>query len=476
MSSKRLITIGLLSCIVVALPGADIRFSLSNSTLLSTGSSQPLWFTANRDGYVPSDPVSTTTWFDARYAQLLTPSLSVEAAMAAGIAGTDAAITAQLREAWVSAQWRGLELKGGLFPFTRGFIPFEQLSSGSMSISGNAYPLPSIQISAPDFLSVPLTDDNVAVLGGISHGWFTGDGAVENHLLHEKWAYLRLGSPAGALSVHGGLIHQVIWAGTSDVLPDRSQPAPATFDNFVRVFSSSSGGGDASLSDQLNRLGDTKGIWDLGLSLRLEKMTLYSYYHHFFEDGSGFRWLNAFDGLVGVAVELDHNLPVIPVRFVREWVDTRYQSGELHDVTIDGTNYLLGGRDSYYVNGTYVNGWSHRDRILGNPLLILSGTGTDARIASNRVWSRHIGAEGFFTGSISYRVKITHVWHYPSYSSVSIVSDEDERLEQWHNLFEVEYQSPFGLESLRLTGAVGLDVGSVYDDAVGFGLSASYSF
>lgn len=475
---------GLLGCLAFLLVATAAHADSDEGHNFSTAQevyaahdSVPLWLHANKFGRVPDDSWSSITSASYRYLGGKGRDFRFDAGLALSGIFSKEGVEPYLGRADASVAWRFVEFRGGVFPFTRGFVAFPELSSGSMSISGNAEPIPLVQLATPDFVALPFTGDRVGVLGGISQGWIPGDRFVENPLLHEKWAYLQLGKKEEGLVAYGGLVHQVTWAGSSDFLSDQNQPAGVSLANFWRAFFSSGGGSDSPTTDQKNALGNTVGIWDLGLTMNLSSETaIRGYYHHFFEGRGSFEWNNGLDGLFGLGLELPELFPGFPTKLLFERVKTTYQSGPLHAVVDDdGDTLILGGRDSYYHNGIYQNGWSHKNRILGTPLFVLIGEDEDARVASNRIEARHLAIAGNVSSSMDYRLLLTRVRHRPAYASESIVTEEENGLVQWHGLLELGHTLRIGnKDELRVAAAIGSDYGQVYEDSFGLGFSVSW--
>ena len=174
---------------------------VGNDSLIAT-QHMPIWLHANRRGYISDEEASTLLWSELSYERSLTSDISFAARSGLGIGSEDGDhFFGQLRQESLTFGWRFLELKGGVFPFTRGTIPFPEPGSGSLSVSDNAYPIPSIQLTTPDFVPIPCTNDQLSLLAGTSHGWFTGDGTVEGRLLHEEWTYPRAGRQSASVSI-----------------------------------------------------------------------------------------------------------------------------------------------------------------------------------------------------------------------------------------------------------------------------------
>ena len=457
------------------LASSDISSTVTQDVYASSNE-LPVWLYSNTWGKVPDDSLSSITSVETNGQIEFENDVSLYGSLGLSFRIFDDQADLQLSQTFLAADWKGIRLRGGIARERRGDIPMPDLSSGSLSISGNAQPVPNIQFWSPEYLSLPYSNESIAVKAGLSHGWFTGDRWIDNTLLHEKWTYIRFGGPDDSVSLYGGLIHQVLWGGSLDPDSAGSEPARASWSNFIRVLTARSGGDDAPETDQLNVIGDQLGTYDIGFSWNHEHVKIEGYYQHFFEDGSGMRWRNGLDGLFGIAGTAEHGIPIVPSMLTYERILTNYQSGQFLDATVDGEKVVLGGQDSYYHNGVYRTGWSHQDRILGTPLFVLQGTGAQARIASNRIRGHHVGVGGSVTEDIEYRLLSSHAWHYPAYAEETIVADDRQKLQQWNALVEVAYQFPYQQSQAKVLARIGWDIGSVYDDTWGAGLGLSVEY
>ncbi|MBK6979674.1 MAG: hypothetical protein IPH28_23430 [Cytophagaceae bacterium] len=87
------------------------------------------------------------------------------------------------------------------------------LSSGSFSWSGNAMPLPKIQLSIPNYIRLD-RQGLFSIKGGYAHGYFDNNRPyAKNIKLHQKWMYLKLGKPNWKINLFSGFNHQVMWEG-----------------------------------------------------------------------------------------------------------------------------------------------------------------------------------------------------------------------------------------------------------------------
>ena len=232
----------------------------------------------------------------------------------------------------------------------------DNLSSGHMIISKNAEPIPKIGFVTSKKIN---SNNNVSFDFGLSHGQFSKEKQLidiygewrysEAPILHEKFIYLNLINDKYTFSL--GLVHSVMWGGeySSEF---GSRKFPVTLENFFKVLIAADGY-DEGGSHQ-NSLGNHIGIWDFSILKKHDNRLLKLYYQHIFEDTSGLRFANQYDGLWGFeSVNYKSN-----TNFLIEYLSTSNVSAE--------SAYL---NDRYYTNYQYKLGWSYKGYTLGNPYI-----------------------------------------------------------------------------------------------------------
>ncbi|SIQ32259.1 Capsule assembly protein Wzi [Alkalispirochaeta americana] len=467
-------------------------FSLSVAAHLAGGTGRtPFWVQSRQWGLYTDSALQASQSLEGIYRHQFGEHGELTALLDLDLFTDDDGLEPRLRFGYAALQWRELILKAGVFPELLGITPHPDLSSGSMAVSGNARPLPKVQISTDGFVSVPGTQEALQVKLGLNHGWYTGERYQGRELLHEKWAYARLGLPQ-EFGFYAGLIHHGTWGGDA---------TSVDLDSYLRILRASGGGSDDLATFQKGNFGNNRGIWDIGVQAPFEDFRVDLYHHNFFEQNRDYKFRNGRDGLWGVALRLDRP-GWWPTTFVVEHVRTSYQSGSYHtfrelyrdneehfkgdgidDVTDDpGAIDVHRGRSSYYSHGIYRNGWSHQDRIIGNPFIMGTGSGEDFRIASNRVRAGHYGLGGAIDRHVQYHLLFSYVEHLstevsgsPRYAPRTIVP-EGETWVQTHSYLGLTMARAFGKDSLTVSAGLGLDVGDVYDDALGMSLSLRWFF
>ncbi len=159
--------------------------------------------------------------------------------------------------------------------------------------------------------------------------------------------------------------HNAIWGGKVTGYGKQ----PSDFDDYFKIFFNQGGGADAVDIDKPNRLGDVFGSWNFGYKKTIKKSTFHTYHQFYFEDKSGLKLknrMNKFDGLTGILLNYNNT------KLIFERIKTSNQGGKIHPP----------GRDGYYWNGIYRNGWKYKGRVIGNIFILPN---------KNRIKINHFG-------------------------------------------------------------------------------------
>lgn len=406
---------------------AELQFAFSSQDYLSQ------WIVSNRYG-VLDDQSPDAYFLGGIHAPYSTDSSNFKVAF-----GFDYLLKADLgssriQQAYAQAKFHFIELTAGRIARTVGSHKPE-LSTGSLALSQNARPMPVIQISVPEYTPVPFTKEIVSFKGHILHGWFEEGRYIDRPLLHEKSFYLQIGAPAWPVSVYGGLVHFAQWGGTR---PNGAEIGSGLGD-FWRVFSgrqaanTSAGGGEF-----INALGNHLGILDLGINVSLQNVDIRIYQQDPFEDNLSLTTdFVLHDQLLGInIVPKDHKF-IEEVLY--EYLNTTQQGGPGLPDPLPGNDpedlslnygYEYGGRDDYYNNYLYRDGWTYQNRILGNPLLLSRNRAVrflddipaftfSEATANNRVRVHHLGVKGRFNERIAFKLLATYTRNLGTYAGLN---------------------------------------------------------
>ena len=321
------------------------------------------------------------------------------------------------------------------------------LGSGSLLLSHNAPALPGIRIGFDRWTPIPGLFGYAELKGGMAHAWLTDGIGTKRSKLHYKWAGVQFG---GSLPVNISyeLHHAAQWGGYDSEGHDLGNDWNA----FRRVFMAQSGG--SSYSESFNALGNHLGSQQLAVTANGKGWNVKIYWQNILEDNFNFIGMghNLPDGRWGVCAQ-QQVWPFIHT-LTMEYICTTDQSGPLHDQ--DGIIYA--GRDEYYVNYTYPQGWNYYLRSLGTPLITspLYNTTEYTQTLNNRIQAWHIGVAGDIYG-FQYRLLGTYVRNYGTYhyddwytlksDNTALLLDVSKRVEKaWGLDFGVRIGADFGTQ------------------------------
>lgn len=297
-------------------------------------------------------------------------------------------------------------------------IADDHLSSGDLTRSVNAAPIPGVAAGFIDFVDIPLTKGWVQINGEIMYGrmmdsefkkrefnYYSGLEAI-NLYYNYKRCYFRT-NPEKPFHVIVGMQAAAIFGGVSYTyrygkLLDVDHRG-FKFADLLQAFFPREGG-------EAYYEGSHLGSWDLKATYSLrDGSMLHAYFEWPWEDGSGIGRMNGWDGLWGL--QYDFAREGIVTKAVVEYLDFTNQSGPIHyDPEDNKESPMTGhaqGADNYYNNDIY-GAYSNYGMGIGTPFLVAPIYNRDGMLSylHNRARGFHAAVEGNPTDRISYRLMI----------------------------------------------------------------------
>ncbi len=468
--------------------GKKTEYRVEAGLFSATAGTNPFWVRSNQNGEVPLESSGFTV--RAALQRDYAPRADTKFSYGYGVRGVvNAGKTNQflLSEAYGKIRFGAFELSAGRRREVMGLVD-SVLSSGSYVWSGNALPMPKIQLSIPEYTPV-LKNGLIAIKGNYAHGWFgTGD-SVANYYLHQKSFSVRLGKPDWRFKIHAGFNHQVQWGGT--VLYPRFDSGVritqfgTDWQSYLFVVTGKSLYADKSLfaldtltitnnaasAEGGNRVGNHLGTVDFGVEYEDEHNRWFFYRQSIYEAGALFRLNNIADGLTGLSLNRKHVKQGIQ-RVVLEYLHTSSQGGPLSSSRA-GTIPQLRGYEDYFNNGRYIDGWVYNHQTIGTPFImpLAYTTGLPQNLAKNPYYI------------VNNRVNALTLGVKSRYGPLDLVT----RLSVSNNLgnyttplaytqLSVQQQIMVTMNDYQLTANVGYDGAGVLKQNVGVSLLASRSF
>ncbi len=449
---------------------------------LVSGEHTPFWLRANQYGIVPTNGSFGTVRLGAYsgYRATKTDSLVIRPRRfdwgyglnVAGNAGNTSQLL--LTEAYVKVRFHQIEFYAGRRREIVGLTD-TLLTSGSYSWSGNALPLPKIQIGTVGYAPLKFTKGLIAINAYISHGWFN-DGFVQHSYLHQKMVYGRLGKPNWRVKFYGGFSDQAQWSGyapglgNDPNLSDNGQLASgwSAFFNVVttrRGASSYTTNPNVVSIDQGNRIGNHLGSFDGAIEFNIGSYQVMAYRQFLYETGALFYLTNVADGLNGIRFKrrTPGTSRVSLERFTVEFFYSRSQGGP--EFVIDDPQRR--GRNEYFNHSQYRDGWTYLDRTIGTPFLsqrseVRSELAVEP-IANNRVSLLHLGAAGTINQRTSWLMKLSYSQNFGTYPN-----PYPPGINQFSGLLQVATPIRLGtLGDCQLNASLALDQGKLLYNSTG---------
>jgi hypothetical protein len=439
-------------------------FSSSNYT--------PFWLRANQFGAVPTEEnyvhVGGSTYIEYRKGKKMDWGFGASGRLNLGETKADLLV----QEAYLKGKWGIFELSAGRKKYIQGLMD-STLSSGSFAFSGNALPMPKVEIVVNEYWYPDFLGGYLGFKGNFVHALFDNKRSDVDHIfLHQKSFYGRLGKPNSLFKFYGGFNHQVQWGGTLKYADPTNQASrkgkvASSLKDYLYVITGQSmaaAGGDTAkygYNDAYNRLGNHLGTVDVGMEIDGKFGKVFFYRQSIYEDGSLFYGNNITDGLHGVAFSTKRKQGLLKLVF--EYFNTTSQGGAGGSGNTVG---FLRGQDNYLNNSVYREGWTYLGRGLGSPLMTLDSetdlnAGKDIFYDNNRIETFYIGAEAMigenrlmFRGSLSNAIGFYGAEYVPVKKQLAVGL-------QWQRQIFVFGQDAF------LSANIGADMGSWKKDLVG---------
>lgn len=355
------------------------------------------------------------------------------------------------------------------------------LTSGFYSWSGNARPMPKIQLGTKDYLNFFWKWAGIHMT--YSHGYFDNSGPISGAMLHQKSLFGRLGKPNSHVSIFGGLTHQVSWGGEANVKNGgKFDFYPSSINTYYYVVTVSKNRtlvpiDDLSTDDDTNnQYGNHLGSIDFALKFQSKQIEMLVYKQTAFETGRVFSLTTSDDGLTGISIKRKKR------GFIEKLVIENLYTQNL-GLYIAPLAKLVGFKDPHYPEiENYFNnggrgGWVYQSKGIGTPLIVLdseSAAGGSSSIFSlNAVRGYYLGLSGSFTPDFIWNLKVSKSHH--GYL-VGSLRDPANR----YVVDKPQFASAFSMQKLinkkiELKAQIGYDQGEVINNTIGLLLGVQYT-
>lgn len=331
--------------------------------------------------------------------------------------------------------------------------------NGELLYSSNARPIPGIVISSNDYIKLPKAVGRYLAFKFRYGEYLTFDDRyVNNTRIHNFMVAGRL-NITPEFSLEAGFEHYAQWAGDGQ---------PKGFKNYLKIVTVKEGGEDASVSDQINRLGNHLGQHLGKAKYENDVFEASLFYAHQFEDGSGRKFKNLPDGLYGMYfTRKKHSKWFKSALYEIHY--TKSQSGAHHNDQ-QNPDIVLGGEDNYFNHGGYRSGWTYYGNVIGSPFFSPNKANADDLtdgVYNNRFVAHHFGVSGALPLDIEYRIRFSYSQNYGTYSS-PFTNKDGKRISKPQFSFGAEFIAPNFNLPFNTALNIGFDKGDLLKNNFGF--------
>lgn len=401
------------------------------------------------------------------------------------ISGTGLTSHVYIQQAHLDINWKRVRVSLGQKE-RWGDFKNHRLSTGALTESGNARPVPQIRIELPEYWNIPGTEEWLGLRGHIAYGWFTDenwqkDFVAENKArttgvrYHTKSGFLRVGNEKKfPLTAEVGLHMATQFGGNTYNRGNHDglfTDNPTRLKDYLIAFLPTKGDKLYVSADQANIAGNVLGSYLGVITWNSNEWMIRLNYEHVFDDHSQMFWEYGMwtEQLVGIELDLKRFrwLKAITI----EYFNLKNQSGPIYHDSTDKIPDQISCRDNNYSHHTY-NGWFNYGMMMGTPLVSSPLYNTDGTliIYNNRVEAFHFGVEGYLADWIGYRMLITRSNNWGTYSQPFTEIKQDTS-----GLIEITLK-PDVLKSWSLTASFAFDKGDLYGDNYGAMLTLKREF
>jgi hypothetical protein len=468
----------------------QITYDLSTETAVGTGDFTAYQLTANRHHVLATRPNTAYLRGAVNVEHAFSEHLKLSGAVDA-IASVHADHKVYLQQCYANLSYKSFFIEAGSRE-QKQVVRDELLSNGSFVKGTNAKPIPQVHFGTNDFWTVPYTKNWLQVNFDFGYGKFLDSEYREDRYLqaadvnkvyttgayyHQKHLYFR-SNPTKPFFVTIGIEHAVQFGGINHKMVNGEMIAKKKPTNLKAFWNVILPLGDSNYFE--NEAGEDWvygnhiGVMTYQIGWNINKNhQIQAYLDNPFEDGSGIRKGNGWDGLWG----LQYSNKTSGRQYVRgavfEYFQSTNQCGPLH---FDGGDYpepfrsqlkdKVTGNDNYY-NHDFYDGYSHYGMtpgiaLISSPIYNKDGY-TSYRDTRIKAW--HLGVNGEITDRLSYLVKGSYREGWGTYYVP---------LSPKHHSFDAMFQGIYQLGPWQFSAAYAFDKGNIYGDNSTFNFKINF--
>lgn len=458
--------------LTTTLSAQELKYSIEMNGIASNGDYAPFWHISNRQGvgsietnsgYIRSaisgDYSINSDWSGAYGVDIL-------------IAGNHTS-TFIVQQAYADINWKMFTLSLGQKERWSG-LSNHRLSTGSLTESGNARPIPQIRFEASEYWDMFGTNGWFTLRGHLAYGWFTDENWQKDFAApntqrtvgvryHSKGIHFKFGKQERyPLTFEFGLDMVAQFGGTAYNLYNNKGynfHNPTGIDDYFKILVPTKGDENYHSLDQGNIAGNHLGSWNGAITWEQRNWKLRTYYDHTFDDHSQMFWEYGLwtEQLIGIELSLKESKWIKGIAI--EYFNLKNQSGPIYHDSDELIPDQISSVDRNY-NHEWYNGWYNYGMSIATPLVTSPIYNKSHKLKSenNRVEAFHIGVEGEPAKNIGYRLLLTKSNNWGTYDNP--FTDIKSNIS---GLFELTY-TPSWLKGWSATASFAFDNGELYNN------------
>lgn len=241
------------------------------------------------------------------------------------------------------------------------------MTSGFYIWSGNALPIPKMQIGTRGFRVIPFTNGMVSWLGNYAHGWFGTGEFASGYFLHQKTLIVKLGKFDNFINFYFGATHFGQWGGYAPKLikyniTTPTGALPGSWKDYLDMILSRNLDATSNSNLSLYQVGNQLGTIEALVNFKGRYSEWKTYFQHGIESRGIFN--NLPDGLYGISYKntlKDSKTPKMR-KLLLEVLTTMNQNTQF-----DNNSNLYYNDDYFNHPLQYLDGWTYKRAVIGNP-------------------------------------------------------------------------------------------------------------
>ncbi|MCA0230609.1 MAG: capsule assembly Wzi family protein [Bacteroidetes bacterium] len=245
------------------------------------------------------------------------------------------------------------------------------MTSGFYIWSGNALPIPKVQIGTRGFRIIPFTNGMVSWLGNFAHGWFGTGEFASSYFLHQKTLFLKFGKSQNVINFYLGATHFGQWGGYAPKLikyniTTPNGALPGSWKDYVDMVLSKNLDVTSNSNLSLYQVGNQLGTIEALVNFKRRYGEWKTYFQHGIESRGIFN--NLPDGLYGISYKntLKSSKTLQIRKLLFEVLTTMNQNTQF-----DNNSELYYNDDYFNHAHQYYDGWTYKKAMIGSPFFTI---------------------------------------------------------------------------------------------------------